>query len=80
MKRELRGLRMGAGLTQQQLADILGVTHISVSRWETGKSIPSPKYIKALADLFGVQGKDIFFVGQPVLFSQCRNGTDGKIL
>ena len=61
MKRELRGLRMGAGLTQQQLADILGVSHISVSRWETGKSIPSPKYIKALADLFGVQGKDIFF-------------------
>lgn len=61
MKRELRGLRVGAGMTQQELADKLGVTHISVSRWETGKAIPSPKYIKEMADMFGVDGKDIFF-------------------
>lgn len=61
MKRELRGLRVGAGMTQQELANKLGVTHISVSRWETGKSIPSPKYIKEMADMFGVDGKDIFF-------------------
>ena len=61
MKRELRGLRVGAGMTQQELADKLGVTHISVSRWETGKSIPSPKYIKEMADMFGVDGQDIFF-------------------
>lgn len=61
MKRELRGLRVGAGMTQQELADKLGVTHISVSRWETGKSIPSPKHIKEMADMFGVDGKDIFF-------------------
>ena len=61
MKRELRGLRVGAGMTQQELADKLGETHISVSRWDTGKSIPSPKYIKEMADMFGVDGKDIFF-------------------
>ena len=61
MKRELRSLRAGAGLTQQQLANKLGVSHISVSRWETGKAIPSPRYIKQMADMFGVAGKDIFF-------------------
>lgn len=61
MKRELRALRVGAGLTQQDLANILGVSNISVSRWELGKSIPSPKYIKKMAKLFGVAGKDIFF-------------------
>lgn len=61
MKRELRGLRVGAGLTQKQLAEKLGVSHISVSRWETGNAIPSPKYIKKMADMFGVEGKDIFF-------------------
>lgn len=61
MKRELRSLRAGAGLTQQQLAKKLGVSHISVSRWETGKAIPSPRYIKKMADMFGVAGKDIFF-------------------
>ena len=61
MKRELRALRAGAGMTQQDLADKLGVTHISVSRWENGKTIPSPRYIKRMADIFGVAGKDIFF-------------------
>lgn len=64
MKRELRALRAlraGAGMTQQDLADKLGVTHISVSRWENGKAIPSPRYIKRMADIFGVAGKDIFF-------------------
>ena len=61
MRRELRALRAGAGMTQQDLAAKLGVTNISVSRWESGKAIPSPKYIKKMAEMFGVAGKDIFF-------------------
>ena len=54
MKRELRALRSGAGLTQQQLADKLGVTHISVSRWETGRSEPSSSAIAAISNYFNV--------------------------
>lgn len=61
MKRELRGLRAGAGMTQEDLAKKLGVSNVSVSRWERGKAMPSPKYLKKMAELFGVQGKDIFF-------------------
>lgn len=61
MRRELRALRVGAGMTQQDLATKLGVTNISVSRWESGKAIPNPKYIKKMAEMFGVAGKDIFF-------------------
>ena len=33
---EIRGLRKRMGLTQQQLADLLGVTFVTVSRWENG--------------------------------------------
>lgn len=61
MTRKLRGLRVGAGLTQGQLANKLGVTIASVSRWENGQAIPSPRNIKKMADMFGVAGKDIFF-------------------
>lgn len=61
MKRELKALRIGAGMTQQDLAQELGVTITSVSRWETGKAIPNPRYIKKMADMFGIEGKDIFF-------------------
>lgn len=37
MKRELKSLRVGAGLTQAELAKRLGVTNVTVSRWERGE-------------------------------------------
>ena len=36
----IRQCREAGGLTQQQLADKLGVTNKAVSKWETGKSMP----------------------------------------
>lgn len=60
MKRELKSLRVGAGLTQAELAKQLGVTNVTVSRWERGEAVPKPKYIKAMAKLFNIKGQDIF--------------------
>ncbi|KDA99143.1 helix-turn-helix transcriptional regulator [Lactobacillus gasseri] len=60
MKRELKSLRVGAGLTQAELAKRLGVTNVTVSRWERGEAVPKPKYIKAMAKLFNIKGQDIF--------------------
>src|SRR5208282_1861573 len=37
----IRGLRARVGLTQTQLADLLGVSFASVNRWENGQSRPS---------------------------------------
>lgn len=61
MAYELRALRVGMGLTQAQLADKLGVSNLTVSRWEQGKGMPAPKNIKKMSEIFGVPGKDIFF-------------------
>ena len=44
---ELRNWRLKHGLTQQQLAELLGVRHSTISRWETGKH-PIPKYMGLL--------------------------------
>ena len=46
-------LRTEAGLTQQQLADALGVTDKAVSRWETGRGFPDVSILEDLADALG---------------------------
>lgn len=56
----IRSLRSGAGMTQPDLANKLGVAVNTVSRWEKGESIPRPRYIKRMAEIFGVKGRDIF--------------------
>lgn len=47
-------LRTQLGLSQEELAEKLGVSRQSVSKWETGQSVPDLEKIIKLADLFGV--------------------------
>ena len=47
----VKRLRDRLGLTQQQLADRLGVTVGSVSRWELGKSGPIKPYLEKIEAL-----------------------------
>ncbi len=47
-------LRKGRGLSQEQLADALGVSRQAVSKWESEQSTPDIDKIVALADFFGV--------------------------
>lgn len=51
---KLPELRRKAGLSQEQLADRLGVTRQSVSKWESGTAIPELSKLVALSDLFSV--------------------------
>lgn len=46
-------------LTQSQLADLLGVKFITVSRWETGRFEPNMTMKKKLVDLFKDAGMKI---------------------
>lgn len=48
---DIRSLRKAAGMTQQQLADIIGVTQTMVARWETGRAKPSAKNARRIKDL-----------------------------
>ena len=43
--------REEAGLTQKQLAHLLGITQGAVSQWESGISKPRADTLKKLADL-----------------------------
>lgn len=47
-------LRKARGITQSHLAEILGVSFQTISRWETGVVVPDVKYVIAMAKFFGV--------------------------
>lgn len=47
-------LRMENGLSQEEVAENLGVTRQTVSRWEHGVSSPSSENLIALSKLYGV--------------------------
>ncbi|MDE7185952.1 MAG: helix-turn-helix domain-containing protein [Lachnospiraceae bacterium] len=50
----LKELRKEKALTQEQLAEILGVTNRSISRWENGVNMPDFDLVIELANYFGV--------------------------
>jgi transcriptional regulator with XRE-family HTH domain len=55
----LRAARRGAGLTQKQLGDALGVEAITVSRWERGVTSPSLPRLRRVAELTGTTVSDL---------------------
>ena len=52
--RYLQELRKEKGLTQEQLADKMGVARRTVSRWETGNNMPDLDILIELSDLYEV--------------------------
>lgn len=48
-------------LTQTELGDMLGVSYMTVRRWETGKSKPKLDEIKKMANIFGTTAE--YFMG-----------------
>lgn len=46
---EMRDLRTRAGLTQEAMAKLVGVTRVTLSGWELGKHEPQRKHRESLA-------------------------------
>lgn len=58
----LRELRVAAGLTTDDLAALAKVSRQSISAWETGRSVPSPAALGALATTLGARICDLVTV------------------
>ena len=52
--------RKKSGLSQEELANKLGVTFQAVSKWETAKSAPDIAFLPILADIFGCYIDELF--------------------
>jgi len=58
-KDNLAQMRKGLQLTQEDVAEKLGVTRQSVAKWESGESVPDLDKCKQLAEIFGVSLDDL---------------------
>ena len=56
---KIQSLRKKAGMSQEALAERLGVSRQAVSKWESGASDPSTSNLLALAKLYGVSAEDL---------------------
>lgn len=83
LSQNIRSLRKQRKLTQEQFAEILGVTTGSVYKWESGSSIPELYMLVEIADFFGVsmdallgyQMRDSSLIGtKQRLSALCRKG------
>ena len=52
-------IRKDKGLTQKQLADNLGVSNATISKWETGKGFPDISLLEPLASVLGITVSEI---------------------
>ena len=55
----LKQHRVDCKMTQEFVAEMLGVSRQAVSKWENGTSAPSTTNLMALAKLFGVAAEDL---------------------
>lgn len=57
---QIRALRKQAGMTQEALAEAIGVTAQAISKWESEAGYPDIEFIPALANLFAVDIDTLF--------------------
>jgi len=71
----LRKLRNEKGLTQEQFAEIIGVSNRSVSRWENGVNMPDFDLLMQIAEYFDVHIEEILDGERktPILEKETKN-------
>jgi transcriptional regulator with XRE-family HTH domain len=76
----IKELRTQKGMTQQELAQIIGITYTSISYWESGKSKPDIFQIQKLADYFNVTIDYIYGKDNDDLESKLQNDKELRTL
>lgn len=61
----LKAHRTQCQMTQEFVAESLGVSRQAVSKWESGRSDPSTSNLLALAKLFGVSAEELLTAAEP---------------
>lgn len=58
--KRIKALRKNKNITQDELAEVLNISPQSVSKWETGNSIPDVELLPIIARYFGITMDELF--------------------
>ena len=76
--KKIKQLRFKAGLTQEQLAEKLGIGAQSVSKWENAVAMPDITTLPLLAEIFGVSIDDLFDLTTEQRLNRIENRMDAE--
>ncbi len=60
----IKTCRQAAGISQEKVAELIGVSRQAVTKWETGQSAPSTENLFKLAEIFGTT-VDLILAAEP---------------
>ena len=70
----IQALRKTKGMSQEELADRLGVSRQAVSKWETGQSTPDLERVAGMSRLFEITVDELLTGEAPVLPAERKAG------
>lgn len=77
--KHIKNLRIAAGLNQTQFAEKVGVKQGTISKWESGTDEPRGVNLQRLADVLGVEPKDIVGFGSTAEYAGTRVRIVGEL-
>lgn len=75
----IAGCRKEKGLTQAQLAELMGVSDRAVSKWETGRSMPDSSIMLELCDTLGINVNELLS-GERIAMEDYRKTAEENLL
>jgi len=79
---QIRHFRKQQGITQEELAQKIGVRQYSIARWEKGHNNPTPEKIGKIAEVLGVALGDLYGIvekSKTVISKAPKNKRVGKM-
>ena len=71
--KKIQTLRKERGLTQEEFANMLFVSRTAVSKWETGRGIPSIDSLQMIAKLFNISLDSLLSADEIIMVAQNEN-------
>ncbi|MDF2627064.1 MAG: Helix-turn-helix domain [Symbiobacteriaceae bacterium] len=59
-KNRLSFWRKVRGLSQSDLAQLIGVTYVTISNWERDETLPTKSQVARVAGILGVKAQDLY--------------------